>query len=106
MRDLNKGEKSPREGIFGVCKIFIRKLTDYFFVILDLWTKSFENGSLFTWLKSNAPSIKHFGTIYTNFDEYPWYSGRTSAIFEKIVRKVFNVIMVMLILQAKKLHMG
>ena len=51
MRDLNKFDNSPGEEIFGVCKKIIRKLTDYFFVIIDLGTTSFGNGSLFTELK-------------------------------------------------------
>ena len=49
-----------------------------------------------TELKENYPLIKHFGPIYIDFDEYPRYSGITSATFEK---KVFNVIMVMIILR-------
>ena len=62
---------------------------------------------MFTELKENYPSIKYFGPMYIDFDDYPHYSGRTSAIFEKISMKVFNVIMVMLILQAIKIvHMG
>ena len=44
--------------------------------------------------------------MYIDFDEYPCYSGRTSAIFEKKLNKVFIVIMVTLILQAKKCARG
>ena len=102
MRALNKLDKSPGEEIFGVCKKII-KLIDYFFGILDLRTASFGNGYLFTELKENDPLIKHSGTIYIAFDEYPRYSGRTSVIFEKVLIKVFNTIMVMLILQAKQI---
>ena len=48
---LKKVGKRPGEGIFGVCKIFIRKLADYFFFIIDLGNKSFGNGYLFIELK-------------------------------------------------------
>ena len=44
--------------------------------------------------------------MYIDFDEYPSYSGRTYEISEKMLMKVFNVIMVMLILQAKKCAHG
>ena len=40
--------------------------------------------------------------MYIYFDEYLHYSGRISAIFETILLKIFNVIMVMLILQANR----
>ena len=39
--------------------------------------------------------------MYIDFGEYPRYSGRISEIFEKMLMKMFSVIMVMLILQAK-----
>ena len=55
--DLNKFDKRPREEIFGVCKKIIRKLTDYFSVIIDLGTASFGNGYYSTQLKDNAPLI-------------------------------------------------
>ena len=41
--------------------------------------------------------------MYIDFDKYPRYSGRISANFEKKSMKIFNLIMVMPILQAKKL---
>ena len=47
MRAFNKIDKSPGEAIFGVCKKN-KKLTDYFFMILDVGTASFGNGYLFT----------------------------------------------------------
>ena len=78
VRFFNKPEKNPREEIFGVYKKIIRKLTEYFLIILDLGTASFENGSLFTKLKDNAPLIKHFGPIYIYFDEYPLYTDKIS----------------------------
>ena len=40
-----------------------------------------------TELKENYPLIKHFGPIYIDFDEYPRYSGRTSAIFETTINE-------------------
>ena len=43
VRVLNKPDKSRREEIFGVCKIFVRKLMDYFFILIDLGTTSFGN---------------------------------------------------------------
>ena len=51
----------------------------------------------------NAPLIKVFGRMYIYFYKYPRYSGRTYAIFEKMLMKLFNVIMVVLILQAKQI---
>ena len=70
-------------------------------MILDLGTELFGNGSLFTELKENAPLIKKIGPMYIDFGEYPHYSGRTSEDFKIMLMKVFNVIMVMLILQVE-----
>ena len=78
VRYLNKIDNRHGEYIFGVCKKFIRKLTDYFFMIIDLGTESFRYGYFFTELKENAPLIKHFGPMYIDFDEYRTYSGRIS----------------------------
>ena len=80
---LNKPDTSPREEIYGFCKKFITKLTDYFFTIIDLGTASFGNESLFTQQKEMFPLIKCFGPMYIDFDEYPRYSGRNAEIFEK-----------------------
>ena len=63
VRDLNKIDRKPGDYIFGICNKFKRRLTDYFFTILDEGTASSENGSLFTQLKENATLIKHFGPI-------------------------------------------
>ena len=68
--------------MFGVCKKFIAKLTDYLFTIIDLGTASFGNESSFTQQKENATLIKHSGPICIDFDEYPPYSGRISEFFE------------------------
>ena len=95
MKALNKSDISPREEIFGVFKNFITKLTDYFFTIIDLWTASFGNESLFNQQKENDPLIKHFGPMYIGFDEYPPYSGRISDFFWKKLIKKFSVFMVM-----------
>ena len=43
VRFLNKPDKRRREEIFGVRKIFVRKLMDYFFILIDLETTSFGN---------------------------------------------------------------
>ena len=51
LKALNKIVKKPIDLIFGICNKFIRKLTDYFLMVLDLGTASFGNGSLFTQLK-------------------------------------------------------
>ena len=40
--------------------------------------------------------------MYIDFDEYPRFSGRISAIFGKMLIKIFYAIMVMMILLAKK----
>ena len=40
---LKNPDKSPRGGGFGVCNKIITKLTDYFFMIIDLGTASFVN---------------------------------------------------------------
>ena len=58
---------------------------------------------MFNQLKENSPWIKIFRPKYIDFDEYPRYSGKTCENFEKILMKVFNVVIVMLIIQAKKL---
>ena len=45
--------------------------------------------------------------MYIEFDEYPRYSDRLSAIFEKKIMEIFNAIMILLILQVKKIvHVG
>ena len=75
MRALNKIDKEYVDFIFGVCNKFIRKLTYYFFVILNLGTASFGKGCLFTQLNENAPLVEHFGPMYIYFDEYLPYSG-------------------------------
>ena len=76
VRALNKIDEKPGYCIFDVCNKFIRKMKDYFFMILNLVTASFGNGSLFTQLKENAALIEHFGPICIDFYEYPPYSGR------------------------------
>ena len=63
----------------------IKKLTDYYFMILDLGTASFVNGYFSTELKENDPLIKYFGPMYIDFDEYLRYSAIKYAIFEKKV---------------------
>ena len=45
---LNKPDKSTREEKYGIRKKIITKLTDYFFMIIDLGIASFGNESLFT----------------------------------------------------------
>ena len=87
MRALNKPDISHREEIFGVCKKFITKLTDYFFTIIDLGTAWFGNESLFNPQKDNAPLIKQIGPMYIGFDDYPPYSGRISKMFWKNVNE-------------------
>ena len=42
--------------------------------------------------------------MYIDIDAYPHYTGRKSAIFEKMLMKVFNVIMVVIILQGKQMY--
>ena len=80
-------DKCGVEGKYGVCKKFITKLTDYFFTIIESGTTSFENEPLITQQKENGLLIKCFGPMYIDFDEYPHYSGRNSAIFEKYVNE-------------------
>ena len=81
MRALNKPDASSREEIFGVCKKFITKLTEYFFTLIDLGTASFGNESLFNQHKKKSPSIECFGPMYTDSDEYIRYSGKKHSIF-------------------------
>ena len=64
VRALNKPYISHREEIFGVCKKFITKLTDYFFKIIDLGTASFGNESQFNQQKENAPLKLFWANIY------------------------------------------
>ena len=54
LKAFNKNFKVLGEEKFGVCKKFITKLTDYFFAIIDLGTKSFGNEPLFTQQKENC----------------------------------------------------
>ena len=75
-------------------------------MIFDLGTESFGNGSFFTELKENPPFITFFGPMYIDFDVYPRYNGRISEIFGRMLLKIFSVIMVMLIFQAKQLVHG
>ena len=84
---IKKLDISPREKIFSVCKKIIRKLIDNFFKIIDLGSVTFGNGSLFNQMKENSPLIKHFGPMYLDFYEYPPYSGRIYALFEKNVNE-------------------
>ena len=56
-------------------------LVFYFFMIPDLGTASFGNGSFFTQLKENSALITHFGLVYIDFYEHPPYSGTTSDFF-------------------------
>ena len=51
VRALNKIDRKPRDCIFGVLNKIIRKIIDYFFVILGLGNASFRNGSLFNQIK-------------------------------------------------------
>ena len=82
-------------------------MTDYLFMILDLGTTSFVNISVFTTLNKISPLIKKIGSMYIDFDDYPCYSGKKSANFKKELIKVFNVIIVIIILHAKTIvHMG
>ena len=64
VRALNKIDKSPEEEIFRVCKNFIENLTDYFFIILDLGTTSFEYGYFYTELNGNDPLINFWFNVY------------------------------------------
>ena len=56
-------------------------------MILDLGTTLFRDGFLFTEIKGNSPLLKHVGPMYIDFDEYPRYSGRKSAISENNVNE-------------------
>ena len=73
---LKQNLKVPGENKFGVCKIFIITLTDYFFSTLDLGTTSFGNKPFFTQQKENCQLIQCFGPMFIDFDKYPLYSGR------------------------------
>ena len=57
---------------------------------------------MFTQQKYNTPLIKKFGTMYTDFYEYPPYSGIIYETFENMLMKIFSVFMVMHILQANR----
>ena len=43
VRSLNKMYNESGDWIFGVCKYFVRKLTGYFFTIIDEETESIQN---------------------------------------------------------------
>ena len=102
VRDINKIYKKLRYCISGVCKQFIKKLEDYFFVIVDLGTASFVNGYMSPQIKENSALMKHFGPMYIDFDGYPPYSDTISEILEQMLMLIFSVNMGMLILQANR----
>ena len=57
-------------------------MIDYFFTIIDLGTESF-----FTQHKDSFLLIRYFGPMYSDFDEYPCFSGRNNEMFEKNVNE-------------------
>ena len=61
LRALKKNWRVTRRRHTWCLQKLIRKLTDYFFMILDLGAASFGNGYLFTELKGNSPLIKKLG---------------------------------------------
>ena len=71
MRALNRIDNKPGYCLFGVCNEVLRKLTYYFFMILDEGTASFGNRYCSTELKENATLIKHFETMCIGFYGYP-----------------------------------
>ena len=77
-------------------------MTDYFFTIIDLGTKSFVNGSSFTQMEENDLLIKYVRPMYIDYDEYPPYSDRIFEIFVKNVNEKFSVFMVIHILQENR----
>ena len=85
VKALNKVNNEPVNSIFGVCNDLKKKLTDYFFAVLDEGNASLGNGTFFTALKENATLMKHFGKMYIYFDEYPPYSGAISKFFVTII---------------------
>ena len=93
VRALNKTDISPREEIFGFCKKFITKFTDYFFTVIDLGTASFGNGYLFNQQKDNDSLIKQFGqcililmSIFSILVEFINF-------LKKMLMKIFSVLM-------------
>ena len=101
VKALKKIDNEPGDCIFGVCKEYIRKLSDYCFTILDEETTSLVNETLFTGIKENATLIKHFGTMYINFGEYPPYIGAISEFLKLISMLIFSVVVDYPIQQSK-----
>ena len=93
VKALNINHTFPSEDKCGVeCKYevfkkFMTRLTDYFFAIIESGTTSFENEPLITQQKEIFRLIKCFGPMFIDFNEYPRYVGRKSAIFEKHVNE-------------------
>ena len=81
-------------------------MTDYFFMELDLGTASFGNGSLFTELKKKSPFIKCFGHCILILMSILTIVVEHLKILNILIMKVFNMIMIKLILEAKKFAHG
>ena len=77
-----KFDNKPGDWIVGVCKYFVRKMTDYFFVIIGKQKESKQNQTLFTAIKQNAKLTRYFGSMYIDFDDYPTYTDAIYDIFE------------------------
>ena len=79
MKTLKKIDNKPGYFILGVSNVFISKLTDYFFAIIDEETPSLGHVTLFTGIKVKFYTDKHFGPMYIDFDYHYFYIG---AIYE------------------------
>ena len=74
VKALNR-KKNGSKG-FGVCKIFITTLTEYFFSTFGLGTTSVGENLFYTTERKMSIDTKYFGPMFIDFDDYPHYSGK------------------------------
>ena len=77
---IEKNDNESGSFIFGVCKDFVRKLTDYFFANIDEEIE-FKNPNIIYYHFKNAKLTRRFGPMCINFYEYPPYTVAISGCF-------------------------
>ena len=76
VKALSRKKRITSSKAFGVCKIFITSLTEYFFSTFGLGTTSVGKKPIFTQQKEKCQLIQCFGPMFIDFDDYPHYSGK------------------------------
>ena len=77
VQSWKKIDNEPEDSIFGVLKDFVRKLTDYFFTILEE-PIVLRNQKLFTVIKQYSKPTRSYGPMHINFYDYPPYNDAIS----------------------------